>query len=117
MTSVTNRQEAAMTRKGTSRRLGSAATFATAAILVAMLVQLIVALVLGAAISIWGLLSVTLSESSDASSIGLGFNLGQTVLLWLLLTLIGVLPWGQAPQGDSRAARRVADSSRSTGND
>lgn len=112
MTSATNHQETTMKTTGTGRRLTSAASFAAAAILVAMVVQLIAALVLSATISIWGLLSVTLSESAAASSIGLGFNFGQTLLLWLLLTIIGVLPWSQASRSDSGSP---ADSAPSAG--
>lgn len=112
MTSATNHQETTMKTTGTGRRLTSAASFAAAAILVAMVVQLIVALVLSATISIWGLLSVTLSESAAASGIGLGFNFAQTFLLWLLLTIIGVLPWGRASRSDSGSP---ADSSPSAG--
>ena len=112
MTSTTNHQETTMKATGTGRRLTSAATFATAAILVTMVVQLIVALVLSATISIWGLLSVTLTESAAASSIGLGFSFGQTLLLWLLLTIIGVLPWDRVSRSDSGSP---ADSSPSAG--
>ena len=112
MTSATNHDEATMTATGTGRRLGTAASFATAAILVAMVVQLILALVLSATISIWGLLSVTLTESAGASSIGLGFDLGKTVLLWMLLTIIGVLPWGHVSRSGSG---RSSESSSASG--
>ena len=88
-----------MKSTGTGRRMISAATFSAAAIMVAMVVQLIVALVLGAGLSIWGLLSVTVTETADASSIGVGFSLVETLLLWLVLTALGCLPWGRRSRG------------------
>ncbi|GAA2159733.1 hypothetical protein FHX52_3790 [Humibacillus xanthopallidus] len=97
-----------MKSTGTGRRIIAAATFSAAAIMVAMVVQLIVALVLRADLSIWGLLSVTVTETAEASSIGFGFSLVETLLLWIVLTAIGSLPWGrrgrQGPQGPRDAA-------------
>ena len=84
-----------MKSTGTGRRIIAAATFSAAAILVAMVVQLVVALVLSADLTIWGLLSVTVTETADASSIGVGFSLVETLLLWLVLTALGSLPWGR----------------------
>ena len=81
--------------------LVAAARFATAAILVTMVVQLLTALLLRATISVWGLLSVTLTEGADLFSIGVFVSFPQTVLLWLSLTVIGVLPWARVTPADS----------------
>lgn len=89
-----------MKSKGIARRIASSAAFSAVAILVAMLVQLLLALVLEARLSVWGLLSVNLTETADASSISLGTNLGATLLLWLGLTAVGAIPWRSRPGAD-----------------
>jgi putative exporter of polyketide antibiotics len=92
-----------MNKTTTGRRIIAAATFSAAAILVAMVVQLVLALVLSADLSVWGLLSVTVTETADASSIGFGFSLVETLLLWLGLTALGSIRWGrQAGATDER---------------
>lgn len=97
-----------MTSTGFARRIMSSAIFSAAAILVAMVILLVLALVLQASIAVWGLLSVTITETTDASSIGLGFNVAETLVLWLVLTTLGSIRWVGARRGSGARATRTS---------